>query len=106
MQCNHDRYFPTKRRRPQTRIGQKDVVGDIPVDNEGNLTVDHNLHFTRDKEEAKWDYFREDPFLHMFHSAVHRVIHNIKLGLNCAKLRLAGQSFFSFPECMSINLIN
>ena len=74
MQCSHDRYFPTRNRRFETRLGYNEVVGDIQLDNEGNLTVDPNMHFTQDQEEARWDYFREDPFLHMFHSSVHRVI--------------------------------
>ena len=72
MQCNQERYFPARIARFQT---SDDYTLSAPTqETTYNLTIDPNLHFTQDKEEAKWDYYREDPFLNIFHMTLHKVI--------------------------------
>ena len=71
FQGNSDLYFPVKRKKSKT---SNDYVntGILYIDDAQNYTVDPNLSFTHDEEEAKWDYFREDPLLHVFHSLLHQ----------------------------------
>ena len=71
MQCNQERYFPAKNRSFQTSLDYIETLPTYPITY--NLTVGHSQHFTRDKEEARWDYFREDPLLHIFFSIFHKV---------------------------------
>ena len=43
------------------------------MDDSKNFTVDPEKTFTHDLQQAKWDYFREDPLFHVFHTLVHQV---------------------------------
>ena len=75
FQGNSDLYFRKEKNKTK---GGNDYV-DFPVlgmNDTQSHTVDPNLSFTHDKEEAKWDYFREDPHLHVFHSLLHQETFN------------------------------
>ena len=52
--------------------------GILFLDDSKNYSVDPTVTFTKDKDEEKWDYFREDPRLHVFHSLLHRVFMNLQ----------------------------
>ena len=81
MQCNQERYFPARESRFQTRDDY--IVTALTQETTYNLTIDPDLHFTQDKEEARWDYYREDPFLNIFHMTLHKVIYR-KVGMSTA----------------------
>ena len=56
--------------------------GILFIDDAKNFTVNPEKSFTHDKEEAKLDYFREDPLFHVFHTLVHRVTHSVLYLIN------------------------
>merc|ERR1712142_498929 len=72
LETNSGQFFPSNKRRPK---GSNDYIdgGPIHLDDERNYTVDPNIAHTQDPDEAKWDYYREDPLLHVFHSTLHKV---------------------------------
>ena len=37
-----------------------------------DLIEDNKEHLSHDPEDAKWDYFREESLLHVFHSLLHK----------------------------------
>ena len=71
FQGNSKIYFPANKDKSS---GSNDYVntGVLHLDNAQNYTVDPSLSFTRNKGEARWDYYREDPLLHVFHSLLHK----------------------------------
>lgn len=49
------------------------LTGVLWLDDERNYTHDPSETYTEDPEESKWDYWREDPLLNVFHRMVHSV---------------------------------
>ena len=69
LQSDSGAFFPVKKKASNDYVN----TGPMYLDDEKNFTLDSNVHFTQDKEEAKWDYFREDPLFHVSHSTLHKV---------------------------------
>ena len=62
-------YFPTKK----SSINNDYVIsGPLFIDDGTDFNINPDISFTHDPEESKWDYFREDPLLHVFHSLFHK----------------------------------
>ena len=72
LQSDPGQFFPVKKKKSNDYAN----AGPMFLDDEKNFTLDSNEHFTQDKEEQKWDYFREDPLLHVSHSTLHMVRHD------------------------------
>ena len=49
------------------------LTGHLFLDDEKNFTVDPKISYTNDKAEAVWDYYREDPLYHLYHTLLHKV---------------------------------
>ena len=64
-------FFPTSHKRKSNDYANSGILF---IDDERNFTVDPKISFSHDKLEAKWDYFREDPLFHVFHSLIHQAI--------------------------------
>ena len=72
LQSDSGTFFPVEKKKSNDYAN----AGPMFLDDEKNFTLDSNEHFTQDKEEQKWDYFREDPLLHVSHSTLHMVRHD------------------------------
>ena len=72
FQSDPGQFFPVKKKKSNDYAN----AGPMHLDDEKNFTLDSNEHFTQDKEEQKWDYFREDPLLHVSHSTLHQARHD------------------------------
>ena len=72
FQGNSNLYFRKKKKKSK---GGNDY-SILAMSDTQSYTVDPNLSYTHDKEEAKWDYFREDSHLHVFHKLLHEATFN------------------------------
>jgi len=48
-------------------------TGILYLDDARNYTVDPDTSYTNDREESAWDYYREDPLYHVYHTLLHQV---------------------------------
>ena len=64
---------PTGSGESEAPLSEQEVRQLLQNDDVTDLTINQNIPFTNDPEEAKWNYFREDPRLHIFHEIWHVV---------------------------------
>jgi len=69
MEIDHQTYFPS----PDKKTGHDyENTGILHMDDSKNYTVDPAVSYTKDKAESVWDYYREDPLFHVFHTLLHQ----------------------------------
>ena len=71
LQVNREIFFPKDFAKKSSDYANNGI---LYIDDAKNFTVDNDVSFAHDKKEAKWDYFREDPLFHVFHTMLHAVI--------------------------------